>query len=72
MDSARKRDPLLPWLIASAFNIFEFLHESDGGVTRFREGKLFYPRIISLQIFFSTDRFRRGWAYVLGIFLDLR
>ena len=41
MHSARKREPFLPWLIASALNIFEFLHETDGGVTCFREGELF-------------------------------
>ncbi len=69
MDSARKREPLLPWLIVSAFNTFEFLHESDGGVTRFREGKLFYQESLAYK---NCPRLSLGGlAYVLGIFLDL-
>ena len=69
MDSARKRDPLLPWLIISALNAFEFLHESDGGVTRFCEGELFYHESLAYK---NCPRLSLGGlAHVLGIFLDL-
>ena len=69
MDSARKRDPLLPWLIIPAFNTFEFLHESDGGVTRFCEGELFYHESLVYKNFPGMSS--GGLAYVLGIFLGL-
>ena len=69
MDSARKREPLLPWLIVSAFNTFEFLHESDGGVTRFREGKLFCQDSLAYKTFPCLSL--GGLPYVLGKFLDL-
>ena len=41
LNSARKRDPLLPRLIIAAFDILEFLHQSDCCVARFCEGELF-------------------------------
>lgn len=40
MDGTRERKPLLPLSLVAAFDLLEFLHQSDGGVTRFRQGEL--------------------------------
>ena len=50
MDRTGQGQPFGPRSVVSAFDLLEFLHQSDGRVARFHEGELFYFQISILLL----------------------